>query len=470
MRANILMPIMSFMTRYYHSSTLSCRSFSVITFKLNLLRVTFFILAVFLLSSCEEEPTKIGYDLLPESDFVQVRSIDTLSVWSYSLYDEKVRTDNSSLGYLGSTYNPYFGTTTAELVTQVRFKPEWDHRPFTVDSVKLFLKFMTVKGTPGIVHSMRISQITEQIYTDSVYYSTRQVQADTLNGLVVELPVVAPDSINAIIKTLPVEFGNILIGDTSMFFYDNKKPDYRSSSKGLFFQILPSADPLLVSLYLEAPDTRSGLHTEYHNFFSVYVHDALGNKGEFLFILDANNKNASFMRISHNFDTAEPEKTIQHINDGYRDTLTYLQYLNGIYTKIVFPGLENIKNDPSFNDIAVNKAALKIPVHFDGIHFKPSTAPFQLLLRYKTSDGNKFFVPDYNLDETSSYYGGRLDSVANVYNFNIAGFVQKYLDDVESGINPELEVFQAFSSTKSVALKGNESKEPIKFEFIYTKF
>ena len=53
---------------------------------------------------------------------------------------------------------------------------------------------------------------------------------------------------------------------------------------------------------------------------------------------------------------------IKHINDGYRDTLSYLQSLNGVYTKIILPGLEKMKNDPSFGKIAVNKARLTVPV------------------------------------------------------------------------------------------------------------
>ena len=470
MRANTLMPIMTFMTRYYNSSSPFRRSFSVINFNLNVVRAAFFFLATFLLCSCEEDPTKIGYDLLPESDFVKVNSIDTLSIWSYSMFDGKARTDNSSLAFIGNIYNSHFGTTSSELITQVRFTPEWDHQPFTIDSVKLFLKLMSVKGTPGVVHSLRISPLTEQIYTDSAYYSTRQVQADTINGLVVELPALSPDSINFIVKTLPVEFGNKLVGDTSMFFYDNKISDYRSSSKGFYFQLLPSTDPLLVSLYVEPPVPRNEIHSGYHNFFIVYVHDASGLKEEYQFILDANNRNASYMKVNHRFDTGVPENRIQHVNDGFKDTLTYLQYLNGIYTKIVFPGLETIRNDDSYNNIAVNKATLTIPVQFDGTQFKASTAPAQLLLRYKTANGNKFHVPDYSVDEDNSFFGGKLDSVAKAYTFNIAGFFQKYLDDVENGIEPELEVFQPFSSTNSVILKANESRKPLNLEFIYTKF
>ena len=76
----------------------------------------------------------------------------------------------------------------------------------------------------------------------------------------------------------------------------------------------------------------------YSNFFVLYMHDDAGTTKEFYFILDAVNRNASYNRFSHDFSTASPEKRINHINDGFKDTLSYLQYLNGVYTMISIPG------------------------------------------------------------------------------------------------------------------------------------
>jgi hypothetical protein len=82
-------------------------------------------------------------------------------------------------------------------------------------------------------------------------------------------------------------------------------------------------------------------------------------------------------------------------------------------------------------------------------------------------------VSDYSLassvDLTHSFFDGKLDSVANVYNFNIPAFVQAYLEDATNNVEPELDIFQA-SGTKNVTLEANKSKTPVKFEFTYTKF
>ena len=191
---------------------------------------------------------------------------------------------------------------------------------------------------------------------------------------ILELPALRTDTINDIEIPLPVEFGNYLIRDPSQLFHSNTKPDFRSFFKGLYFRISSGSDPLMVSLYL-APALPVQFIRELYCF---YMHDEAGVQSQYYFVLDAVNRNAAFTLFKHDFNAASPDKRIKHINDGFRDTLSYLQYLNGVYTKVSLPGLENLKNDPSLKNIAVNKARLTVPVYYDGDLYKPSTAAPQL--------------------------------------------------------------------------------------------
>ena len=70
-------------------------------------------------------------------------------------------------------YDPYFGTTNTEFVTQIRLGTKWnDSTTHVVDSVRLYLRLLTVKGIKSdVVHTLRLSEIADQIYTDSAYYS-----------------------------------------------------------------------------------------------------------------------------------------------------------------------------------------------------------------------------------------------------------------------------------------------------------
>ncbi len=421
-------------------------------------------LTVLFLVSCEENPTRIGHELLPSNEFVKITSTDTLSVFSYTEYDPSFRTELPDVSYLGSIYDPYFGTTIGEFVTEIRLGGIWDDKPFTIDSVKMYLMILDPSRKTTVKHTLRISEIDKLLSVDSAYYSNTPVPVTDFSMPGIELPEM--DSIiNAVEIDLPVEFGNYLTRDTSWLFYSNTRPDFRSYFNGLYFQMETSPEPLMVALSLAAPQTLG----DNKNFIVLFMHDDAGKAKEFYFILDATNRNASFNRVIHDHSTGVPGKKIAHINDGYKDTLTYNQYLNGTYTKLEFPGLEDLKNDASRGKIVVNKAVLTIPVHYDGDLYIPSAMPEQMLLRYETALGAKYIVPEYNYDQYHNFFGGVIDTIKNEYKFNIPGYFQNYFDDKTGRLSPALELYQQ-SGRRNAILKANDSKTPVKFTFTFTEF
>ncbi len=468
MRRNILTPIMIFMTRYYLNNNNFRRFISVPRHFKSIFLPVFFLAVILFAVSCEEGPTQIGTRILPPGDFVGVSSIDTLSVKSYTMYSDPIQTDEPSVSFLGHVYDPYFGSTSGEFVSQIRLGSSWKQASYTIDSVKLILNLLTVKGDGSTTagHTLKITEIDKQIYTDSVYYSNTSVPLSDFSIDNIPIPLLKADTVNTISIDIPVEFGYYVIRDTSKFFYSNTKPDFRSYFKGLYFQMSEGTSPLVVSLSLQT--TSSGGY--YNNFFVLYMHTAEGTTSEYYLILDAVNANASFNRYLHDYNTADPNKKINHIGDNYLDTLSYLQNLNGVYTKISLPGLAELKKNSSFLEgLAINKARLIIPVQYDGDIFKPTTVPQKLILRYRTKDGTKYVVPDYSLDTYHTFFDGNLSLTDSVYNFNIATYLQGYLKDLTDDLSPEVEIFQA-SGTQNVVLKANNSKTPPKFEFTYTKF
>jgi len=89
-------------------------------------------------------------------------------------------------------------------------------------------------------------------------------------------------------------------------------------------------------------------------------------------------------------------------------------------------------------------------------------------------NGSRYDVPDYSMgsattDLSHQFFDGTLDSVKNVYNFNIPAFVQSYLEDATNSVLPEVEIYEA-SGLKNVIFRTSKSKTPLKFEFAYTKF
>jgi hypothetical protein len=471
------MPIMIFMIRFYNSSRNTHRILSVTSHLSRIFRLTLFALLAFAASSCEKGILTIGSDILPKGDFTSIKSIDTLSIFSYTMYSDSARTDNPTFSYLGQLYDPYFGTTTAGFVSQLRLNAPWDSLGFTVDSMKLFLHILTgtIGGGTDATHTITLTEIPNEIFTDSAYYSTTPVTQPGFEGFKLSnlvLPRLRNDTINDIILKLPgngVDFGNYLIRDTTKWFYNNAQPDFRAYFKGLYFQMDPSSEPLMLPLSMIFDNNA------YYNYFILYGHNHAGTFKSYSLILDSKNVNAAFNVYKHDYTTATLGDKMEHRNTSYLDTLSYLQSLNGVYTKVSLPGLEKLRSDPSFGKVAVNKARLVVPAHFTQTptnHISTSL-PLQLVLRYRAKSGIKYPVNDYTmattLDPAHGFFDGKLDTINKVYNFNIPAFVQAFLDDVTNNTPPELEIYQG-PGTRDVILSANKNKTPVKFEFTYTKF
>jgi hypothetical protein len=466
---------MIFMTRYFSSLRHTHRIVSVSQNFLKIFRFALIAIMAFIAGSCQKEVLKLGSDILPSGDFVSIKSTDTLSVFSYTMLDDSIRTDNATYSFLGQLYDPYFGTSSAGFVTQIRLSRAWDSASFTVDSMKLYMQLVGNKGkNTDVSHTFSIYEISDQIYNDSAYYSSTPLNLTGFKVTGIPIPKLRTDTAyNDIEIKLPengVTLGNYIVRDASKLFYSNVKPDFRSYFKGLYFQMDPSPDPLLLTLSLVWDQTT------YYNYFVLFGHDGAGTFANYSFILDAKSVNAHYNRFTHDYTTATLGDKMAHRNTTYRDDLSYLQGLNGVYTKVSLPGLAKLKNEASLGKIAVNKARLIVPFIFDktASNFYFNSLPQKLYLRYKAKSGIRYDITDYlmastTLDLSHNFFDGKIDTVANVYNFNIPAFVQAYLDDATNQVEPEMEIYQS-SGIRNVVFAANKNKTPVKFELTYTRF
>ena len=86
-----------------------------------------------------------------------------------------------------------------------------------------------------------------------------------------------------------------------------------------------------------------------------------------------------------------------HRNTSYKDTLSYLQGLNGVYIqKLHYLVSQKLKNDETLGKIAVNKARLVVPFKFKktATEFYFNSLPQRLYLRYKVKNGTRYDVTD----------------------------------------------------------------------------
>jgi hypothetical protein len=93
-------------------------------------------------------------------------------------------------------------------------------------------------------------------------------------------------------------------------------------------------------------------------------------------------------------------------------------------------------------------------------------------MRYVNADNEKEMVPDYFIttEEGVSYFGGFFDTEEKVYRFNLANFVQNYLNDRENKLKPEVEIFLPANESANAILKANDNGTPLKFEMTLTNY
>lgn len=467
MRANTLTPIMTFMTRFYHNSIFSGRLFPQNILKLFPLLLTGGMLLS--INACQEDPSKIGANLLPVTDFASVISTDTITVKSYTMYTDSVKSNSPQQSFLGSLLDPYFGTTTAGFVSQVRIYPSSSLKSedfFIIDSVKLTLHLSVISGNTTAEHFIKFSEISQQLIDTLPYYSN-QIVPLTGESWSVPLPTLRADTINDLTLIIPNAFGDYITRDKSKLFMSDTTADFRSFFKGLYFEIVSSGNPVFTSLSLQSSKSNS----VYANYFTLYMHDEVSKALIYDFPIDLYNTNAAFNLYKHDFSTADPDKRIKHINDRFPDSLSYIQNMNGVYTRLEIPSLKTLKNDPAFKNIAVNRARLIIPFVTEAAHPPyAKTIPPQVYLRYLDNKGKKWLVRDY-LTAGAVFYDGRPDTTTTFsYNINIATYLQDYLEDNTDSVRTDLELFLDPASTYNAVLKANKSSKPVKFEFTYTKF
>jgi hypothetical protein len=422
---------------------------------------------VFIVASCEDPPGFAGRNLLPGSDFVEIES-SLLKVRSYTMYKDSVPSGMPAVSYLGTINDPYFGTTTCEFVSQVRLANKWPGGSVgIIDSVKLFLKLLSVKGDVTDQHYLRLSEISDVIYDTVPYYSSQDVPVTPWSIEDIPLPALRPDTINNISMLVDNWFGAYILRDTSKLKY-TRDVDFREYFRGLYFRMISPGDPLLVSLSCASP----GPYGYYSNYFTVYFRDEYNIEKTFTFILDAVSVNVCYNLYRHDYSTATTGNLQDIINDTtVIDTISYLQQFNGVFTKLILTKLDSIKNSPEMERVSVNKARLKIPVIYVDPYYTRSNIPEKLYLRYIGKNDTAYFVPE----TYTNFYDGKADTTStsildDVYNLNIATFVQDYFNDETGTIRPELEMFLLPEAGNNVMLRTNSASKPIRFEFTYTKY
>lgn len=384
----------------------------------NLLRqfLAIFLFSIILLFnySCEEDPSALGSEILPDSDKLTYH-FDSTFTFKGSVYeDEPINTSNMSYYSLGIIKdNEHFGEFKGSYVGQ--YLPDIYNDYFEgqfIDSAFVFIQIDSLYGDALNNIDFRLYEISEKIEEDGSYMSNTDIT--TFN----------PEFIGSLNKYL---------GDTAIKMNLNYS----------FISKLTSADSATYSSSVNFKDEFNGiaLMPELINEPGglVTTNFASANSKMVLYFNDTTftysfSGGHGFATYSNDFTGTQAENYLNNPEDD-NDELLYVQ---GIPGETVLKSKISLTNFDSWLDTdsaySVLSAELFIPVYKDN-NFDQFYPPNLLFLSYDNTDSSFVYVKDCEdyVRRGVKIFDGRYDEENNYYHFYIPRhLVRLFNQDIES--------------------------------------
>jgi hypothetical protein len=446
---------------------------------------SFFLVSAFgvfqLFTSCKDEPTKLGLDLLPGKDRIALITCDTIPVGS-SIYDfSKEPMRNSDTVMLGSINDPVFGKFTASLLTE--FRPEQTIPILAVKTAdSLVIRFKSTKyvGGKNSKVKLKVYRMRDTLSIYSSYQSNMDVSKYVdFSQLVAETEI---DFSQPVIKfQLSKSFAQELISktnDSARFFNDTTYHNLKIG--GLYFQTqTETSDTGTVATFnMLNSDTVTGSTFINDNNMVLYYNDSLVLEFGFSsYIFNYNSSGTAIHRpfyskvnlFQHDYSNTT-FKSEPGLGSGKPDSVLHLLSAGGIINKLNLVKLQELKQKKW--TINVSKAEIIIPydstffIKANSIH---SAIPFTQVLRLGVVelDSTIYLFSSKFLPFSDSYVDGSTYPTEKSYKINITQYIQEYLDGRTSENELVLIPNNCAFDLNGTILKRNKN---IKLRITYSKF
>lgn len=372
-----------------------------------------FIIAI---SSCNQEPTLFGLDLLPSRDRESVFYNDTGTLAGNMFSIDSIAGYRAVKPFLGSMNDLVFGETEGSVAVQFIYSvsnKNFGSSP-VADSLILFIKADTVYGDTLTPQTFWVYKLTERLYADSVYFSNKK-----MDGLY-DLNEIGSASYIPRGKIMKIHLdqglGQMLLAADSA---TKSNPEtFLNYFKGIYIKPDRVSNPGKGSL------VRVNLFSEDTTYLRLYYHNETADS--LFFDYDINSTYCARLGLlQHDYSATG----ITGINDTLRnDSVLYIQSLAGLGIHVSFPGIDGWKDSLP---LAIHKAELFLypdPVQSESYFSRPS----RLDAYIKTSSGNFGNIADASLSTTSGstvydFLGGSYNETFKAYRFTLTYHFQRYL-------------------------------------------
>ncbi len=439
---------------------------------------TKFLLALCILftTACKKEESDVGIDIVPEEDLIGLYTTDTMTLVTYTVIEDSLRTDESPTVVMGHCEDQRFGTSNCGVYSQFSIPNNLNNIDFlgacisggaVLDSCVLMLAYkFDYYGDTSVAQTFSVYQMTDMIYKDLNYYSNqdRNYYPSAIGSLTF-LPqprtkVNAEGALQAAHLRIPID-----MAFANQLFAQSAGPNLSSNQSwleylnGLYITPTGGGESLL---YFNMQDTLTGLR--------FYYHTSCNDTTDFTFV--ANASTAYYNRYTHDYSglNVDPELNLQLQDTSYPSPVCFVQSNAGLKTKIKFPYLKTWYDNLGY-PAAINKAELVIfgiddPV--DASNFPLNTRMF---LTSIDSVNREHLIID--MFESNDYYGGSLNTTTNVYKINIARHLQGILsgEREDNGLYLK-EIFGTENGRRSTIGSSYPAADPAKrmyLRLVYTR-
>ncbi|MBO7629673.1 MAG: DUF4270 domain-containing protein [Bacteroidales bacterium] len=388
-----------------------------------ILTCTLVLLTCILLTSCKDEHTSIGEDIL--GNLVDTEFTDTITLQAYSHLEDTINTTNTSAHILGHTYDPVFGKSSAGIFTQLALSGSavnFGSQPI-VDSLILTLQLSGYYGDTTSSVGIRVHQLTEILDSETKYYQNSTVGFDptplnySLTGYTIKpnsTIVVDTSVLGAHLRVrLSDQFGQYLLNHQNDLNYRFEK-----FLKGLYINAISHTGNDGYMLMTNMASALSGM--------TLYYHNDDGQPQRYTFA--CSEKCVRFTHIDHEYATSGSPAFLQEVLQGQTslgEQLLFIQGGGGVKTRITFPYLENAFAQYN-NRVVIHRAELVVTNASpdERIFIQPSNITIQGI---RKSDSAIRFLPDDDYYTSTSYFGGSYDANKLEYRFRITKYVQQLI-------------------------------------------
>ena len=418
-----------------------------------------------LLASCRKDPSKVGFDIQPDSDDIELYGDDSTVLFvSYTVEHDSIATANLPTLVLGSMNDPLFGSTQAAFNTQFRLSKTNPYfgKEVKFDSICLHLGYSGRWGDSTTWMTVNVYELTDSLYFNSdtssgnireSYYATDVVQFNPIpigTKTFLDQPFDSVEMKRFWLKRnadMYAPFLSIRLDENDDKFMKMmtdssvlvSNDDFLKHFYGLHVAVDSVAGSMGKMLYfnVDSPETKLVLYYSYFNTVTNTYADST-----YTYIIDKNAIRFNEYRTNHSTACPDLQNQLAGSSPELGNERLYLQPLNGVRIKVNFSGIEKLRER---KNTVINNAQLYLN---NAEEYDKELPPVQKMTIYTVgADGKIKLTPDSELGET--YLGGKFDTNKNRYVMRITRYLQKRI------LNPDMDNDDLYISISGASLYAN---------------